>query len=66
MFDNGYSRAAAEYEMYLASGGDDCCEPEIIRAEKEYEPDGYSLNFIYNCEECDNTECEYWSEYNNG
>lgn len=61
--DHGYARAAAEYERMLDEGG--CtCEPKIISAEKEYEPDGYSMSYTYNCEECDNEECEYWSEYN--
>lgn len=63
--DHGYSRAAAEYEAMLARGDEDyCCEPKTIRAEKEYEPDGYSTVYIYNCEECSNEECEYWAEYN--
>lgn len=59
----GYERAAREYEAALARGCEPC-EPEIIRAEKQYEPDGYSMDYIYNCEECDNTECEYWKEHN--
>ncbi len=41
------------------------CEPTIISAEKVYEADGYSMDYIYNCENCDNTECEYWKEHNN-
>ena len=40
------------------------CEPTIISAEKVYEADGYSMDYTYNCEECDNEECEYWKEYN--
>lgn len=59
----GYERAAQEYERYLDNAG--CtCEPKIIRAEKAYEPDGYSMEYTYNCDECDDTECEYWKEYN--
>ena len=61
--DHGYARAAAEYERERERACEPC-EPTIVRAEKEYEPDGYSLNYIYNCEECYETECEYWKEYN--
>ena len=59
------------YDSWLLEQADrhmssDFCEgePKIIRAEKEYEPDGYSMNYIYNCEECDCEECEYWKEHN--
>lgn len=60
---NGYKRAEMEYERAREDAG--CtCEPKIIRAEKAYEPDGYSMEYTYNCEECGNEECEYWKEYN--
>lgn len=45
-------------------------EPSIVATEKEYEgrdAEGnieYSINYIYNCHECDNSDCQYWSEYN--
>lgn len=32
-----------EYERARESAGEPC-EPTVIRAEKEYEPDGYSMN----------------------
>lgn len=59
----GFERAEREYELWLDRAG--CtCEPKIIRAEKQYEPDGYSMDYTYNCEECDYEECEYWEKYN--
>ncbi len=58
----GFEQAQREYESKLFEG--DYCEPEVIRAEKQYEPDGYSMDYIYNCEECDHEECEYWEKYN--
>lgn len=60
---NGYAKAEMEYERARERASEPC-EPTVIRAEKEYEPDGYSMNYTYNCDECDNEECEYWSEYN--
>lgn len=60
---DNYARAAQEYEM-ARDRACESCEPKIIRAEKQYEPDGYSLDYTYNCEECDYEECEYWKEYN--
>ncbi len=59
-----YRRAEAEYER---ARDEACCgcEPTIIKAERAYEPDGYSMDYTYNCEICDNNECEYWHEYNN-
>lgn len=57
MFDN-YSRCEAEYERNRDDAG--CsCEPQIIKAERAYEPDGYSMEYTYNCEGCDCTDCEY-------
>lgn len=41
----------------------DYCTPKIIDVEREfegYDSDGVmetSLNYIYNCDECDNMEC---------
>lgn len=61
--DHGYARAEAEYERARERACEPC-EPTVISAEKEYEPDGYSMSYTYNCECCDNEECEYWSEYN--
>lgn len=61
--DYSYRKAVQEYERAREMACEPC-EPKVIRAEKEYEPDGYSLNYIYNCEECDNNECEYWGEHN--
>lgn len=38
-------------------------EPKVISAEKEYEPDGYSMSYTYNCEDCDERDCEHWKDY---
>ena len=40
---NGYAKVEMEYERARESAGEPC-EPTVIRAEKEYEPDGYSMN----------------------
>ena len=37
---------------------------KIIRAEKAYESDGYSIEYTYNCQGCDNSECENWKDFN--
>lgn len=60
---NGYAKAEMEYERARESACEPC-EPTVIRAEKAYEPDGYSMEYTYNCDECDNEECEYWKEHN--
>lgn len=51
---------------YLSSD----CEPEVTGIYREFE--GFddegrmetSDNLIYNCEDCSNKECSYWSKYN--
>lgn len=56
-----------DYDGWLLRQADkywEPCEPEIIKAEKVYENDGYSMDYTYNCQMCDNTECENWREYN--
>lgn len=60
--DHGYAKAAAEYERARERACEPC-EPKIIRAEKEYEPDGCSTNYVYNCDECDCKECEHHRDY---
>lgn len=62
----------AMYDAWLERQVDEFmkgCEPEVIRVDKQYEGTfngeaEFSDDRIYNCEECDNEECEYWSEYN--
>lgn len=58
-YDSWLLKQADEYMNNFCEG-----EPKIIRAEKAYEPDGYSMEYTYNCDECDNEECEYWKEHN--
>lgn len=46
------------------------CEPTVVSSEKEYEGvDGngnieYSTSNTFNYQNCDNTECEHWSRFN--
>jgi len=37
------------------------CKPKIIRYYEDY----HNLNYDYNCEECDNVDCEHWQEWHN-
>ena len=63
----------AMYDQWLLDQADrycSPCEPKIVGSHQEYEgtnEDGsieYSTEAIYNCEDCDETDCEYWKEYN--
>ncbi len=36
------------------------CKPKII----SYFIECGNLNYAYNCELCDNTDCEIWKEFN--
>ena len=40
------------------------CEPKVIGIHQEPSDGEVMTSPIYNCEECDNEECEYWKEYN--
>lgn len=62
------------YDEYLARQIElytEPCEPKVIRVDKEYEGtnyDGsieYSEDPIYNCEECDQIDCEHYKEFHN-
>lgn len=36
------------------------CEPRIVKHQKVYENDEeYSIEYIYNCDLCDELECEW-------
>lgn len=37
------------------------CKPKIIN----YFVECGNLNYEYNCELCDNSDCPYWDEFNN-
>lgn len=45
------------------------CTPKPVDVHLEFEGRDemgnldYSEHIIYNCEECDNSECEYWEKY---
>ena len=44
-------------------------EPEVIDSYQEYEGKDENGNietstvFVYNCEDCDNDNCEHWKEF---
>lgn len=45
------------------------CEPTVVESGWEYEGviDGepeFSQWFVMNCERCNETDCEFWGEYN--
>ena len=41
------------------------CEPMVIYTNLVYEAEGdHSTDAVYNCHECFNTDCGYWSNYN--
>lgn len=41
------------------------CEPMVIYTQLVYEAEGdHSTDAVYNCHECFNTDCGYWSNYN--
>ena len=45
------------------------CMPEVVGAQREYEgvdyygEAEYSVSFEYNCHNCDNEECGYYSDF---
>ena len=71
----GSQNIGAMYDSWLLQQADDFMssgcegEPEIIHSEKIYEgtdEDGnieYSWDHTYNCEECDERDCEHWAEF---
>ena len=68
MWNRGYERAAQEYERNLEKQWEEYfngCEPKVVGVHQEPEGFGeYSTSPIYNCHDCDDRECEYWSDYN--
>lgn len=41
------------------------CEPMVMYTQLVYEAEGdHSTDAVYNCHECFNTDCGYWSHYN--
>lgn len=47
-----------DWLFQLAEDYNTSCEP------KKLEPDSEHHSGDYNCNNCDDIECEYWSEYN--
>ena len=67
-----YEKCLREYEIYLEKEAEVYgeCEPEIIGSQDNYEytnNDGQvisSQEYLYNCNECNETDCEHWRKYN--
>lgn len=58
-YDDYLAQRVEDWENSFCDG-----EPKVIGKELEYEgPNEYSTNYIYNCEECDNKECENWHKF---
>lgn len=63
-YDSWLLQQADEYMSRDCEG-----EPQVISAEKEfegYDEKGcveYSMSYTYNCEECDERDCEHWKDF---
>ena len=69
----GVEKMNKKYEEYLSNEADkyfDGCLPEVVGYEDVYEftdEDGQAVAsraYSYSCENCSETDCEYWSKYN--
>ena len=59
-YDDYLAQEVENYENSLCYG-----EPKVVDFEKQYEPDGYSIDYIYNCQFCKCSDCKHWKDYNN-
>ena len=63
-YDSWLLRQADEYMESFCDG-----EPKVIDAYKEfegYDSEGnpeYSMDYTYSCEDCEETDCEYWKQF---
>ena len=39
------------------------CEPTVVGVHQEPQDGEIASEPIFNCEDCDNEECEYWKEF---
>lgn len=53
-----------EYDKWLYNQIPEECLPKVIEIHYEPSDDTYATEPEYNCQYCDNKECEYWKEYN--
>lgn len=56
------------YDDYLADKVEEYmeemyCEPKIV---KGYQDEDGGWTTVYNCEDCDNEECDYFSDWHDG
>lgn len=71
----GSQNVGAMYDSWLLKQADDYMtsgcdgEPEVIDSYQEYEgrdSDGNTMTsttYVYNCGDCDCTECEHWKDF---
>ena len=64
-YDSWLLQQAEEYMSNAFCDG----EPEVIDSYQEYEGQDENGNietstvYVYNCEDCDNDNCEHWKEF---
>lgn len=54
------------YDTWLAQQVDNYmqwCEPTVVEVHQELQDGEIASEPIFNCEYCDNDECEYWDTY---
>ena len=54
------------YDTWLAQQVEDymrVCEPTVVGVHQEPQDGEIASEPIFNCEDCDNDECEYWKEF---
>ena len=56
------------YDTWLAQQVDNYiqwCEPTVVEVHQEPQDGEIASEPIFNCDYCDNDECEYWDTYHN-
>ena len=53
-----------QWLMDLADQANTPCEPKVVDVHLEPSDDTISRENIFNCENCQECNCEYWEEYN--
>ena len=57
-----------DYDAWLAQQVDNYmqwCEPTVVEVHQEPQDGEIASEPIFNCDYCDNDECEYWDTYHN-
>ena len=55
-----------DYDAWLAQQVDNYmqwCEPTVVEVHQEPQDGEIASEPIFNCDYCDNDECEYWDTY---